>query len=295
MMKRIALIFAVLFLLAIQASALAEVPVFFNKEPPADWQDRDLMRLIVFNSTTNDAMLLECGGESMIIDGAWQKFAGPLYRAYKKLGHVNEKGEVYVNKIFNTHPHDDHLMGIIKMLEKGLKADEFLTSFKKGYKDDIHQKALKLLKKKKIPVHYLKQNEEIQLGGAKLTVFWYKKGKEPNQLSAVARVTFGDASMLLTADLVNAAQRGILRQVPAEMLKADVMKIPHHGINICEKAFLKAVSPKFAFVTNYQREVQPVVNQMREHHITLACHNHGRIVLETDGSVWYIRQEKGQF
>ena len=62
MMKRIALIFTVLFLLAIQASALAEVSVFFNKEPPADWQDRDLMRLIVFNSTTNDAMLLECGG-----------------------------------------------------------------------------------------------------------------------------------------------------------------------------------------------------------------------------------------
>lgn len=282
---------------ALFLSACADVEVHFNETPPDDWQSRNLLRLSMFNTTNNDAMLLECGGECMIIDGGNKSFAKRLLNAYREMGHVNENGDVYVNRIFNTHPHDDHMDGIINMLENGLCADEFMTSFPSNYKakDSKQQELLKAVEKRGIPIHYIQQFEEIKMGDAVLVFFWYAGGKTTNQLSCCTYVTFGDATMLLTGDLVNAAQRGVLREVSTDYLKADVMKMPHHGMNICDKSFLDAVQPKLVFVTARQQGVPKLLQQMTARGIPLVRHSIGRIVLETDGTVWYVNQLRDVF
>ncbi|MBQ9265093.1 MAG: MBL fold metallo-hydrolase [Clostridia bacterium] len=275
--------------------ATAEAKVYVNQTPPADWSERDLLRLTVFNTTTNDAMLLECGGQTMIVDGGWQKWAGPLMRAYQAMGLIDEGGNPHVDRIFISHPHDDHVLGVIKMVERGLTSDEYITNIPEKYKDTYHQQALKLMKKNNISIHYLQQNEIIQMGNANLRVFWYSDWKDLNQASAVIHVEYGDATLLLTGDAVGAAQRGLLREVPTEYLKSDIMKVPHHAYNICVKEFLEAVDPQLTFATARQRQIPKVVSQMKARNIALLCHNLGRIVLETDGTEWYVRQYRNEF
>ena len=63
MRKLIVFLAALLFLLP------ASAEIYIDQEPPSDWASRDLLRLTVFPAFQNDVFLMECGGESMLIDG----------------------------------------------------------------------------------------------------------------------------------------------------------------------------------------------------------------------------------
>ena len=295
MKKWIASLFCAVLLVACMGNALAECKVHFNKTPPADWEERALLRLIVFKTTLNDAMLLQCGGDSMMVDGAMDKYANVLMEAYAGLGYNNTPdGHVHVPKIFNTHPHDDHLLGIYRLIRKGMTTDLFITSFPATYRNEMHQKALKEFESRGIPIHYLQQNEQMDLGGAKLTFFWHAGGKDPNELSCCLRVEFGEASLLLTGDAVGNAQKGLLEQQPPEMLKADILKAPHHSYTPMVKDFLDAVSPQLVFTTNWLKSTQDTARQVERRNGIFLSHAMGRIVAETDGTEWYVKQLAGE-
>lgn len=295
MKQRIISLCCVFLLCLLPACALADAPVHFNETPPEDWQERDLLRLTVFKTMVNDCMLLQCGGDAMLVDGAMDKWANHLMDAFIELGLTAEDGHVHIPHVFNTHPHEDHLKGIYRLIRKGLTTDEFITSFPDTYRNSMLRTALKEFRGREIPIHLLEQNEEMNLGGAALRFFWWADGKGPNELSCCTSVTFGDASLLLTADAESIAQMGILNQVPHEWLKADILKFPHHAYSIMEIDFLETVSPQLVFATNWLSNTQPAANQVERRNMIYVTQGFGRIVMETDGKEWYVTQTLGQF
>ena len=52
----------------------ASAEVYINEAVPEDWPERVQLRLVVVKIGANDAMLLQCGGESMFIDGGTKKY-----------------------------------------------------------------------------------------------------------------------------------------------------------------------------------------------------------------------------
>ena len=274
---------------------MAEVPVHFNETPPEDWQERDLLRLTVFKTMVNDAMLLQCGGDAMLVDGAMDKWAQKLMDAFTEMGLTAEDGHVHIPHVFNTHPHEDHLKGIYRMIRKGLTTDEFITSFPDTYKNSMLRTALKEFRGRNIPIHQLEQNEEMNLGSATLRFFWWADGGGPNELSCLTHITFGDATLLLTADAESIAQMGVLNQVPVEWLKADILKFPHHAYIIMEIDFLETVNPQLVFATNWLSNIAPCARQVERRNMTFVTQGFGRIVMETDGKEWYGTQYLGEF
>lgn len=275
--------------------ALSEVPVHFNETPPEDWQERNLLRLTVFKTMVNDAMLLQCGGDAMLVDGAMDKWAQKLMDAFAEMGLTAEDGHVHIPHVFNTHPHEDHLKGIYRMIRKGLTTDEFITSFPDTYKNSMLRTALKEFRGRDIPIHQLEQNEIMDLGGATLRFFWWADGGGPNELSCLTHVTFGDATLLLTADAESIAQMGVLNQVPVDWLKADILKFPHHAYTIMEIDFLETVNPQLVFATNWLSNIEPCARQVERRNMTFVTQGYGRIVMETDGKEWYVTQYLGEF
>lgn len=281
--------FALLLALACILSA-AHAQVYVDQTPPADWEQRDLMRLTVFRTGESDCMLLENGGECMMIDGGAMKWREKLYNA------LQDRGISHLKYFFNTHPHDDHIDGLCYlMMDYGVTADEFLSVFPEDYDHKLHQRALRQARKAGVPFRQLFAGDTLTLGGVTLRIYRSSHGETENGYSALTRLEFGDASALLCADITGNVQKQFLELLPPEQLKADVAKAPHHGLNPFVSEFLDAVAPGFVVITNYEGDAKPTVNQMKKRGIPFAHSGEGTVILETDGTDWYITQTLKQF
>ena len=96
-------------LMCLCPAALAEVHV--EEDPPEDWAGRDLMRLTVFRTGEGDCMLLEAGGECMMIDGGPYKYREKLRDALnaREIHHFKYifsgdfiEGAKHVIRVFNS-------------------------------------------------------------------------------------------------------------------------------------------------------------------------------------------------
>jgi competence protein ComEC len=70
----------------------------------------------------------------------------------------------------------------------------------------------------------------------------------PNNASVVLLVERSGVRMLLGGDIEPAAQRALLG-AESQNLRADVLKVPHHGSRYQEPAFLAAVAPRVAITS----------------------------------------------
>lgn len=69
-----------------------------------------------------------------------------------------------------------------------------------------------------------------------------------NDYSAVLKLTYGKTTFLFTGD-AEAVSEGEMLAARAD-LKADILKVGHHGSNSSTTAaFLKAVAPKYAIIS----------------------------------------------
>lgn len=72
---------------------------------------------------------------------------------------------------------------------------------------------------------------------------------DPNNNSLVLRATVAGVRVLLTGDAEVELQQELLEQVGADRLRADVLKVAHHGSEFQEPAFLDAADPAVALVS----------------------------------------------
>ena len=290
-MRRHGILTAVLFMLtAALMLTPAAAEIHLDQEPPAEWAEQDVLRLTAFATLINDSALLEVGGRSMLIDGGVYKWAEKMTAALAEMGYGER-----VDIIYNTHPHDDHLQCAIRLIQNGLRAGAFWSSFPTGYRNSTQRKAVKALEEAGIPYHQLQMGETVDFGGATLSFYWWEDGGDPNARSSIMHVTFGEATMLLTGDATGAAQQGLLKALTAEQLKADVLKMPHHGLVRMVQDFLQTVDPGFIYVTNRKSSTPKSTEQLQAARIPFYNTTSGRVVMETNGTDWYIRQYKDQF
>lgn len=273
-------------LLALTLSAGAEI--YVGQERPDDWASRDLLRLMVFKFHANDAMLLECGGETMLIDGGIRNYYPQLGQALADLGKTE------LTWMFNSHPHDDHIGCQQKLLEHDLATTGgFISPFREDYRVDVQAKMVRTLREKGVPYHQMMEGETMQLGGAELTLMQCVEARDANALSGVLHVRFGQSTMMLTGDLSGASANWFLEHYSPELLNADILKYPHHALVNMPAKFLDAVDPGFVFITNSKRNTVEEVKPLTKRGIPFLWNESGRITLETDGTDWYIWQDKG--
>ena len=98
-------------------------------------------------------------------------------------------------------------------------------------------------------------------------------------------LTVGQRKILFSADLEQKGQNGLIEKVGAEMLKADVLKYPHHGLQALPTEYRAAVSPELAIVTCNQRETDGK-KYIRRTALDTVGTVPGFVHLTTDGAMW---------
>ncbi len=103
----------------------------------------------------------------------------------------------------------------------------------------------------RVPITAIAAGARFSLGGAEVAVLSPPAegiaDGDPNENSLVLRVEHTDGTALLTGDAEVLAQERLLRDPVA--LRADVLKVPHHGGDTNADGFLAAVAPAVALVS----------------------------------------------
>ena len=266
---------------------------------PEGWEDKELFRLTALDTDRSDAMLLQCGGENMMIDGGSVQYYARLEEYFE------ENGITEFKYLFNTHPDNDHLQGLTEMMKARLTAEDgktdigpkytiggFYSAVKKEYKNtSYHKAAVKALDKYGIPYVQVFGGDVLTLGGATINIFRCEENWGANARSACTQIVFGDSKVLLMGDCDSRPQKYFLKNLDPSLLECDILKAVHHGINAFEESFLEAADPEFIFVPNYKSHASIKSGTKRKFAEYNALYSgEGPIVMETDGTDWYIWQ-----
>ncbi|MBI5894399.1 MAG: DNA internalization-related competence protein ComEC/Rec2 [Deltaproteobacteria bacterium] len=151
-----------------------------------------------------------------------------------------------IDYIVMSHPQSDHFKGL-KFIAENFNVKEFWwngdNAESEEYKDLIRTIEMKNIKKRII------DTSAIDINGVKLeSLNQLKSDIDKNNASLVMKITYGDIKFLFTGDIEKQGEMGLIKD--GRDIKADVLKVPHHGSRTSSTDdFIKSVSPKIAVMS----------------------------------------------
>jgi len=195
-----------------------------------------------------DALFVESpAGTQVLID------SGPPGRVISQLSRVLSPFDRRIDAVIITNPDQDHIAGFLDVL-KIYKID---TVFEPGTINDsnTYKNFKAKVKEKNIPNILLKRGMTLDMGGGVVIEVLFPDRDvstwSTNDGSIIARLSYGDTSIMLTGDATSETERIVLKENAAEFLQSDILKVGHHGSRTStSKEFVKAVAPKYALISD---------------------------------------------
>jgi competence protein ComEC len=206
------------------------------------------LEVIVLDIGQGDSLLIRTpAGHNLLIDG------GPSGRLVTEaLGDELPFWDRKLDMVVLTHPDNDHLTGLIRVLER-YDVGQVMTG-RQETDSDAFQAWRKLLDEEEVPVHTVAAGAWIDLGeGARLEVLGPPPGRfeeesESNNASLILKLTWRQASFLFTGDAEAAAESALLADDADP--RAVVLKVAHHGSAYStSSSLLNAVRPVVAAIS----------------------------------------------
>ncbi len=225
-------------------------------------------------------------GQDLLMDG------GPRTDGRVR-DYLLSRGCADVELMVLTHPHADHVSGLVPVLE-GMPVHEVWYNGQE-YGSAIYGRFLGLIAAEGIVSRTVRAGEAYTRGAVTLQILHPQtlRPSEANNNSVVCRLSYGELDLLLTGDAEASAEGEMLLR--GASLGAEVLKVAHHGSDSSSTlAFLEAVSPEIAVIsvgaTNpYGHPSPATVARLRALgaavHRTDRC---GTLILTTDGTSYTL-------
>jgi competence protein ComEC len=206
-------------------------------------------------------LIVSPGGRTMLIDGggAFGGFPGreeqngidPGEEAVSP--YLWSRGFQKLDIVALTHAHQDHIGGLTAVLENFRVGNLWIGR-------EVSSAALARLetfaREKKITIVHEIRGQKFSLDTAEGEFLWPEIAPEvvgpgpKNNDSLVLRLKYGNLSMMLPGDAEKQAEKKILAENNEDVLRADVLKVGHHGSkNSTTAEFLAAVRPRVAVIS----------------------------------------------
>lgn len=205
------------------------------------WTQNNEVSIWVFDIGQGDSIFIDADVQ-VLIDG------GPDSLVVERLSMILPFWDRSIDLIVNTHPHADHLTGLITILNRYLIGEVWVsgqiyeTSFSEKFTNSIEGIDSIVSAGKKLWL-----DDDVTL-----EVIWPIADLEnirldnPNDGSIVLLVECFDARILLTGDIGTDQELAIMNQVG----DIDILKVGHQGSNTSSSIeFLDAVDPEVAIIS----------------------------------------------
>lgn len=192
------------------------------------------------------------GGESFLVDGG--STSQQQVGRYQLMPYLKHQGIQVLDGIFVTHTDEDHISGIVELLE-GQAAHTSSIGIRALYlpkwemENEAYENLQQLAKKAGITPILLSQGMELSVGEVKIRVVYplcWQDKEDVNGGSLVLELCYGTFRGIFTGDTGREQEADML-----ELLEdCDFLKVAHHGSknSTCE-AFLERTRPKYAFLS----------------------------------------------
>ena len=190
-----------------------------------------------------------------------------------------------------THGDEDHVGGLRAILDNFDVGEVWAGNMSQT---DTWLDAIRFARRRNVPIRYPVRGDRIPLDTASMEVLWPPPGMPPvsernaNNGSLALRLSYGARSFLLTGDIERKVETALLED--ASLLRADVLKIAHHGSRTSSgDDWLDAVHPSLAVVSAgfqnlYGHPHPAVIDRLARHGIAvLRTDRFGLVTFTTDG------------
>jgi competence protein ComEC len=181
----------------------------------------------------NSAVVVDTGPEPIAIDRC-----------------LHDLGIADIPLLVLTHMHLDHVGGLAGAV-RGRSVGAVVTGPSLDPEIGTHL-VEGVLRQRSLSMGTLTQHEVITVGAARIEVLgprsaFHDTRSDPNNSSVALRVTVGGVRLLLAADMELEAQRELLDE--GVDVRADVLKVPHHGSAYSDAQFLAAVGARVGVIS----------------------------------------------
>lgn len=253
------------------------------------------LHVVFFDVGQGDAIFIQTpSGRQVLIDG------GPDPSVVlSRLGRRMPFWDRSLDLVVLTHPDADHIGGLVSVLER-YRVDGVIFR-DVGCESPLCEQWARLVDESGAAVYRGEAGLGIEVDeGLRLEVLQpgvqLLAGEGFNDKSLVIRLTYGEASVLLTGDIEERGEAALL--ATGATLTSTVLKVAHHGsCDSTTAAFVEAVNPDLAVISvgaenEFGLPCDSVVERL-EGRRTYFTHEHGTVSVITDGQQLWVRTERG--
>ena len=255
-------------------------------------QKDGLLKVYFFDVGQGDSIFIETpNGNQVLIDG------GPDNSVLSELAKAMPFYDRAIDVVIATHPHADHIMGLIGVLERYEVAN--VIGAKNKYVSPVFERWRGTVKEENTNEVEAVAGKVIDLGNeitlTILTPFKSYDGailKNPHEANVTALLQYKSFQALLTGDMEMPLERQLL--LSGGDISADVLKIGHHGSKTSSSdSFLSSVNPEIAVIqvgkNSYGHPTREVLERLEKSGIKYYRNDlDGTIKVVSDGSNYQI-------
>jgi beta-lactamase superfamily II metal-dependent hydrolase len=238
------------------------------------WQSKtNELKVIFLDVGQGDSILISHGSQQLLIDGGKD---GKML--LEKLGKYIPFWDRKIEVIIETHPDQDHVGGLIGVLE-AYKVNEVLQTkmqsdsqtFKKLENEIEKNGSEKIEAKEGLTIKFAEDIFAQILYPSKVANV---KGKDTNGSSVALKLTAGENKFLFTGDLPSEQEGELLAE--SIDLQAQILKVSHHGSKYAtSETFLEKVKPNSAVISvgknnSYGHPNAEILQRLRARKIKIA-------------------------
>lgn len=238
-----------------------------------------------------DAILLRSNrGNWVVVDAGRMWKTGDAGRSVI-VPYIMSRGGT-VEALIISHAHADHIGGAASVLRLLNPRVFFDAAFAQG--SEVYSRSLRTADSSNVEWRRVHPGDVMQIDAVTIRFLapdsaWTSALSDPNEASTVALVEYGSTRFLLMGDAEQSEEQWLIDHAHGD-LKADVLKVAHHGSTTSSTdAFLAAVQPSLAVISVgadnlYGHPSADVLASLgRVGARTMRTDHSGTIVIESDG------------
>jgi len=206
---------------------------------------------ILVVSPKGSTLLIDGGGAFLGFKGT-EEHLGPDPGEEAVSNFLWSRGFQKLDAVALTHAHQDHIAGLTAVLQNFHVARLWLGR-------ETTAPAFRHLKQvanyQHVPIQQEQRGQSFTWDGVQVDFLWPEQSGDiapmaKNNDSLVVRLKYGDRTILLPGDAEKQVEYTMLAENAPESLRADVLKVGHHGSkNSTVPEFLAAVNPRVSIIS----------------------------------------------